>query len=341
MSTEHAVSVVRVGPIRKHPNADALEITDVDGRPVILRSGSFTTGDLAIYVPIDALVPVADPRFSFLASSHKTDSEGRARIRAARLRGVFSMGLLVPVTMPGEQLPLVPFAEGDEVSAALGIGTWEPGDAFGIAPDAEKDPGFLPSYDIESARKWGPLCLTEGEEVHLTEKIHGANGRFAYHRDRLWVASRNRFLREPSEGVAADPWWTVARTLDLARRLAEVPGIALYGEVYGQVQDLKYGVNGSALVVFDALDIETRRWLDVDELRSLCQTLELPMVPTLYRGPWMAGLGALAEGGSSVPGAANVREGWVVRPVKERVHEMLGRVILKRHGEGYLTRKGG
>lgn len=335
--------MVRVGPILKHPNADALEITNVDGRPVIMRSGSFAPGDLAIYVPIDALVPVKaedgapDPRFGFLANGHKTDSEGRARIRAARLRGVFSMGLLVPIS-PGEQSQWV---EGDEVSAKLRIGTWEPGVLFGIAPDAEKDPGFLPCYDLESARKWAPLVLVDGEEVVLTEKVHGANGRFAFHRGRLWVASRNRFLREPAPGAALDAWWTVARALELADRLATVPGVAIYGEVYGNVQDLTYGRKGANLVLFDALRIDSREWLNVDELADLSLALGLPIVPTLYRGPWSADLADLAEGSSPLAGGTNVREGWVCRPVRERTDERLGRVILKRHGEGFLTRKGG
>jgi len=345
MSTEHDVRVIRVGQVTKHPNADALEITTVDGRPVIMRSGSFQAGDLAVYVPIDALCPVKspdgtpDPRFGFLANGHKTDGEGRARIRAARLRGVFSMGLLVPVAGPGEDPPS--WSEGDEVSDQLRIGTWEPGVMFGIAPDAEKDPGFLPCYDLESARKWAPLLLSEGEEVHLTEKIHGANGRFAFHRGRLWVASRNRFLREPAPGAACDAWWTVARDLDLAARLAEVPGVAIYGEVYGNVQDLTYGRKGAHLVLFDALRIESREWLNVDELADLSLALGLPIVPTLYRGPWRADLADLAEGQSPLSGHTNVREGWVCRPVRERTDERLGRVILKRHGEGFLTRKGG
>ena len=33
MSTEHDVTVVRLGEIRKHENADSLGITEVDGRP--------------------------------------------------------------------------------------------------------------------------------------------------------------------------------------------------------------------------------------------------------------------------------------------------------------------
>jgi hypothetical protein len=45
-----------------------------------------------------------------------------------------------------------------------------------------------------------------------------------------------------------------------------------------------------------------------------------------------------AEGKSTVD-PRRVREGFVVRPVKER-YDMLGcgRVILKLHGEGFLTR---
>lgn len=334
MSTEHEVRVVRLGAIEKHENADTLGITEVDGRPCIVRLGEYAPGDLAVYVPIDSLVPVADARFAFLAGRSKQDDQGRCRVRAARLRGVFSMGLLVK--------PDADMVEGDEVSERMGIGVWEPDVRFGVAPDAEPDPGFLPVYDIESARKWAPTVLTEGEDVVLTEKIHGANGRFVWHRDRMWCASRNRYPKD----APGEMWWEVARTLNLAARLRETcPGVALYGEVYGQVQDLKYGIGfGASLVLFDALDVVARRWLDYDEMVALAVRLDLRTVPELYRGPWSPDLATLAEGDSLLAtsnGGRHVREGWVLRPVRERVHPALGRVILKRHGEGYLTRKSG
>lgn len=326
MSSEHEVRVVRLGDIRKHDNADTLGIAEVDGRPCIVRLGEWSPGDLAVYVPIDALVPVEDPRFAFLAP--KAGPDGVARIRAMRLRGVFSMGLLVK--------PDTDMGEGDEVSARMGIGVWEPDVRCSLSPDAEPDPGFLPVYDIESARKWAPVVLEEGEEVVLTEKVHGANGRFAYHRDRMWCASRTRFPREAD----GEMWWSVGRPI--ADRLRDVcPGVAIYGEVFGQVQDLKYGRTGAHLVAFDALDIASRRWLDYDDFRALCVRLDIPAVPELYRGPWSTDLARLAEGMTVLGAGAHVREGWVLRPTRERVHPDLGRVILKRHGEGYLTRKGG
>ena len=39
MSTEHNVVVFRIGDIIKHPDADTLGITEVDGRPCIVRLG--------------------------------------------------------------------------------------------------------------------------------------------------------------------------------------------------------------------------------------------------------------------------------------------------------------
>lgn len=337
MSTEHDVKVVRIGEVIKHPNADTLSVTNVEGRPCVVKSDLWKKDDLAIYIPIDSMVPLDDSRFSWLKKT--PEQTGRYRVKAARFRGVFSMGILIPAE---EGMSL-----GDEVSHKLRITVYEPPIEISNG-EMESDPGFLPVYDIESLRKWGEKVLTLGEEVVLTEKIHGANGRFAYHRGRLWCASRTTFKREGTGSM----WWEVAERYNLSERLAAVcPSVALYAEVYGQVQDLKYGQLGADLIIFDALDIETRRWFDYDELLVLINKLNadesqnhIRMVPTMYRGPWKNDLEYLAEGNSIVGeenGEKHVREGFVLKPTKERYHLELGRVILKLHGEGYLTRKGG
>lgn len=333
MSQEHDVRVVRLGPITKHDNADSLGITEVDGRPCIVRLGEWEAGDLAVYVPIDSLVPVADARFSFLAP--KTKGE-RARIKALRLRGVFSMGLLVK--------PDADMVNGEDVRERMEIEVYEAdasrsdraGGSF-LSSSAEPDPGFLPVYDVESARKYRHV-LNDGEEVVITEKVHGANARFCFHRDRLWVASRNQFKRLDS----SDLWWSIAADYGLEEALRRHPGIAIYGEAYGQVQDLKYGEGGHRLTLFDALDINRREWLDYDRFRELAASLGLGTAPELYRGPWQAdqwpAFKALAEGPTVIGHGANVREGWVLRPTVERVDLQLGRVQMKLHGEGFLTR---
>lgn len=324
--SEFKVEVVRIGEIEKHPNADTLSLTKIHGGyPVIIRTGEFQPGDRAVYLPIDCMLPTDSPRFAFLKEEGKT----RHRLKAKRLRGIFSMGLLIPAEEAWQ--------EGQDLRETLGITKYEPPlELMTTGGEDEPDPGFLPAYtDIEGLRRHLAI-LEEGEEVVLTEKVHGANGRFLYHEGRLWVGSRGNIKRRDPRSI----WWRAAEQSELERRLADFPGLAIYGEVYGQVQDLQYGKKGVDLILFDAQDVRTRRYLDYDDFLALAEKLALPVVPLMHRGPWSLSLMSYAEGKTLVPGASNVREGFVVRPVKERFHPALRRVILKLIGEGYLLRRG-
>jgi RNA ligase (TIGR02306 family) len=326
--SEFHVETVRLGPIEKHPNADALCITMVHGGyPVITRLGEYQEGDVAVYVPVDAIVPADDPRWEFLGS-------GR-RIKAKKLRGVFSMGLLTPADPSWD--------EGRDVAAELRIERYEPPQAGEQSEprakvpcaDDEEDPGFLPTYtDIEGLRKWGKV-LVEGEEVILAEKIHGENFRAVFSEGRLWVGSRTR-IKKRSE---TSNWWRAAIDAGLDEKLATVPGIAVYGESHGYTGGFPYGTGRKpSLRVFDAMDIATRRYLDADEFYALAEKLGLATAPVLYRGPWSDALRSHADGQSTLD-PSHIREGFVVRPVKERSQfHNLGRVILKLHGEAFLLK---
>jgi len=325
--SEFNVVVIQLGKIGKHPNADTLSITHVLGDyPVILRTGDFQEGDLAVYIPVDALVPVADSRFAFLASEAK---DGIARIKAKRLRGIFSLGLLVK----SDPMWIV----GQNVQSDLGIKKYEPPEPVNFGGDNEKDPGFLPCYtDVEGLRKW-PNLLQAGEQIVISEKIHGANARFVWQNDRLWVGSHTCIKKRDANNL----WWKAALQEKLEEKLALHPGIAFYAEVYGQVQDLKYGAGKAELrlAFFDAMNIVTRKYLDWQEFKDLADSLGLQRVPGLYEGPWSQELRALAEGRSTIAGAEHIREGLVVKPVRERFDLECGRVILKLVGEGYHLRK--
>jgi len=323
MSSEAAVSVIRISEIEKHGNADSLGVVMVHGGyPVCIRLGDWKPGDLAAYIPVDSVVDKSRPEFSFLE---------KPRIRAKRLRGVFSMGLLVPAP-DGAQ-------EGDDVTEALGVTHWDPEAerVHGAKNAGEDEPGpvgwLFPAYtDIEPLRRHKNV-LKPGEPVVVTEKIHGANARFAHDGERLWVGSRGRIKRHDD----ANTWWRMAEALDLYVRLQPFRRLVFFGEVFGKVQDLHYGVNGVDLRIFDVFDGDRGKYLDHDDARGVAAQCDLPWVPTLYRGPWdINRIAEWAEGTSTL--ADHVREGFVVKPEKERVEHM-GRVILKMHGEGYLTRK--
>ena len=324
--SEFHVEVVQIGKIEKHPNADSLSITHVHGGyPCIFRTGQFSEGDLAAYIPVDTTVPVSDPRFAFLAKS--ADAFGRAQIKALKLRGIFSMGLLVAAQND--------WTRGADVREALGVERYEPPlPSASSSGTAERGPSTVPIYtDIEGMRKY-PAVILPNEQVVATEKIHGANGRFVYHDGRLYCGARTWWISNGN-----NIWWQAARAAELEAKLALVPGIALYGEVYGRVQDLRYGLNDSVgFAAFDALDTRTGAYLDYENFVDLCKFINVAMVPMLYLGTFSHLDVSIAEGATVLAEGACIREGFVVRPLVERYDPTVGRVILKYVGEGYLLR---
>lgn len=320
--SEFHIQVVRIGAVEKHPNADTLSITRVHGGyPCVIRTGDFQSDDLAVYIPVDSSLPETD-QFSFLR-----DSE-RARLRAKRLRGIFSMGLLVKAPEDAQ--------EGDDVQELLGITKWEPSLNITMGEcEAPPQGWFFPTYtDLEGLRRW-PSVLQAGEEVVLTEKIHGCNARFVHDGERLWCGSRTRIKKDSENSL----WWVAARHAGLEEKLAQFPMMIFFGEVYGKVQDLRYGHENNdkpSFSVFDVFSVKDGSYLDHDHAVEMVRQAGLSWVPCLYRGEWKADLMDHAEGQSCL--AKNVREGFVVKPVKERFSD-IGRVILKLHGQGYLLRK--
>jgi RNA ligase (TIGR02306 family) len=139
-----------------------------------------------------------------------------------------------------------------------------------------------------------------------------------------------------------DIWWTVAEKYDLENKLKAYPNIVLFGEVYGAVQDLKYGVPASEEVrfaAFDAMYADTRTYMDAGDFLEFCRKIDVPAVPTLHWGPWSKDLAKMSEGKSVLPKADHVREGIVIKPTTEKRDNRIGRKFLKMAGEGYLTRK--
>jgi len=326
MST-FSVPVVRLGPVSRHPNADTLSLTEVRGCPVVLRTGSFAEGDLAVYVPVDAVVDTTVPELAFLA----TDGKVSVRIRAKRLRGTFSMGLLIPAP-DGAQ-------EGDDLARRLRIAKWEEPEPVSMAGEQAKAPSLLvPTYELEAWRHYGSLLFDAGEPVIVTEKLHGTNGRFVVDAaGNLHVGSHRTWKQLDGTTV----WARVAEQYGLREKLARHPGLVFYGEVYGSgVQDLTYGHGAGrlSLAFFDVFDSKTGDYLSHGVAEALLDELSLPTVPVLYRGLLdVALLSRLAEE-DSVHGG--IREGVVVRPVVERV-SMAVRCALKVVSERYLLRKGG
>lgn len=328
--SEFKVEVIKVPKFGKHPNADSLSVLSVYGEPCVFRTGDFVEGELAVYVPLDAMVPTKDPRFAFL---DKKGTQQPVRLKAAKLRGIYSQGLLVKAD-PGAW-------EGQDVTNLLGITKWvepdEPVSTGGPVVPPPMTPYQIPYYDIEPWRKHKAL-LQLGEPVSITEKIHGANSRFVSWNGFLHIGSHGQFKAD-SDNI----WGRIAAKHDLAAKLAKYNAYALFGETFGNVQDLKYGAtpeNPLMFRVFDIFRADLGVWLPVEAVDYICKDLGLDTVPELYRGPYSPELvETLCSGQSTIAGC--IREGCVVKPLIPRNDFRIGRVILKLVSEAYHLRKGG
>lgn len=339
--TDFHVECVRVGAIEKHPNADTLGITHVGAYPVIVKLGDFQPGDLAVYVPVDAVVPENDERWEFL--------QGHRRIKAKRLRGVFSQGLLTPAPLG--------VSEGDDCACLMGIERYEtPEERAERGPNQAKSTAYASTYfprytDLENLRRW-PDVLQPGERVVVMEKLEGENVRVTYIRAPWWQRLIHWFGYGGAQGdllvgsrnqIKTSGKWTEA-TAFLKRRFerqSDPERYTLYGESFGYTKGFPYNSGGlPQFRLFDVWDRKEFRWLCWKELRAIADAFGVDLAPLLYWGDWDPALVSLAEG-NSVIDPSHMREGFVVRPVYERNEPGLGRVIFKCKGEGYLLRKDG
>ena len=323
--TNPLAEIVTVTEVIKHPNADALDIISPDGSGInwaIVTRGSLSVGDKVVWIDAmnDPVVPMDREEFSMLLLRAK--GKPTYRIRAMKLRDFLSRGIIIPYNEEWGNT-------NEAVTASLGITKWEPGVINGrgggsikIGFTAPGPDSLLPTmkYDVDSLnRNWAKI--PEGAIVHLTEKVHGANACFGwlpYKDEGIMFRARSRNMWKKKEG--GDSWWTASENCGLEEKLRDHPGIVVYGEIFGQVQDLRYGRSGVDFIAFDVWDSLAKKWFTWEEVKSFCESVGISHVPEILRFQWNKSKGIpadvkiAAEGPTTVPGGAtHTREGVVLR----------------------------
>ena len=293
---------------------------------------------------------------------------------------------------------------GQDVAEILGITHYDPPDTTSLGGDAEIAPGkdskkrrypktlrgwfrFLlskvafwrkptdvqehtdlgiPEYDIDAWQKHRG-ALVEGEEVWITEKIHGANSRFVWVPDyvteketpqtevngRMYCGSHHQWKKD----LPGSAWWICLKQNPWIKEFCETyPNFVLYGELVPTQKPYMYGQKDGKyrLFAFDVYDQTLRRFLSWPELLALtwCHLYaegedfqargildEVHWVPTIFKGPYdSSAMRTLAEGKSIVPYANHIREGIIIKPVEERRDNRLGRVIMKLKSVKFLEK---
>ena len=329
--------------VREHPDADRLEIAVHGGYQMVVGKGVWSTGDRAVYIPEASVLP--DSLIEEMGLTGRLAGKGRNRVKAVRLRGVVSQGLVAPLGSPHLRGLRNPPALGDDLAEALGIVKWEPP----IPPrmDGVAEPCSWPSgFDVDSWQKH-PDLFVMGERVQVTEKLHGTFCLLGYDPHQGSVAAskrmagKARFVPDAEENAGnlyVRAWREHAdRIVGWVRTHGR--RLQLLGEIVGpKVQDLTYGQQRPTFMAFDAkVGYDT---LDPEQTQTLLAELGVPSAPVVEAGvPFDHDLMLrLAAAPSSFGG---LREGVVVRPVEYRTAGGAGRVIVKYVNPAYLLRRGG
>src|SRR5579885_2106433 len=133
MNSTHRVNVVKLGVIRKHPNADTLGLVDIGGYQIVVKLGEFQEGQLAIYVQPDSVLSDR-PEFEWFWEPNAYEGgtpEKKRRVTVRKFRKEWSEGLLLKLEDYIQWYPQGPDGvvypvEGDDVSEYLGITHYNP-----------------------------------------------------------------------------------------------------------------------------------------------------------------------------------------------------------------------
>lgn len=332
-----------------HPNADRLDLVQVDDYRAVVGKDSIANNGAAIYIPEQAIVPEEILRELGLWDEEKqrgklSGSAGN-RVKAVRLRGELSQGLIY---RPSWGLVL-----GQDYGEQLGIHKWEPPIPIEMAGQLVSCPTIKTYTDVDNIKKF-PDVIQPGEEVVMVEKAHGTCSIFHLsEQGEFYVSSKGIAQRNVAGIIETDSnvYWRAARQYGIEEKLRALiedegltKGVTLYGETMG-VQDLKYGYDGGK-VGFAAFDLYEHgghyEYFHYDHFLRFMERYDIPVLPELFRGPFSKeALDAATNGTEQITGSeAHIREGVVVRPLRERYDPTLGRVILKSVSADYLTRRG-
>lgn len=325
-------SIQKIDKLENIEGADFILKARIMGWDVIVKKDEFAVGDKCCFFEVDSILPDGQVWSEFMRAR-------KFRIRTAKMRGVLSQGLVLPLSI----LPPGDYNLEDDVTEVLGITKYEipqqHSGGFNLGKSAGNFPHYVPKTDeirIQSCLQ----CLDElrGCPYYITLKCDGTSSTFSKYRGEFLASSRNWAKKKDDESV----YWKMVHKYDLTNKVPE--GFAIQGEVIGPgIQYNRLMLTDIDLRVFTIYDIEARRRVEFQQLVYMCKDLGLPMVPVLEEGGafdyTLDQLLEMAKG--KYEGTSNHREGIVIRPqINMYSQKLQGPLSFKCINNDYLLKYG-
>lgn len=297
-------SVCTIKNLKPVPKTDNLLIVSMNENLYTVlgnKQMNLAEGEKVVYFEVDSLLPL-EPCYDFLKARCYNDKLKRYRIKAMKMRGVYSFGLILKGSDVG--LDLSSYNSGDDLTEKLNVGKFEPFDDRTPRPhkkswkdpfmrfkwfrwiDAKFNKGLedfptfiIPKSDEENL--WNhPEFFDDhkNDDCYISIKMEGKSVTCYWEKSKFFgkkfkVFGRNKSLAEPYE----IKWFknNIAPKM-LGKKWHNV---VLQGECCApKVQGGIYK-NGVHFYVYKIKDLETNSYLTFEQMKMYCELHGLETVP--------------------------------------------------------------
>lgn len=264
-------TIERIKSLKKHPNADKLEIAQVLGWQSVVQSGIHKEGGKVVFIVIDTIVPRCQWS-EFLVDQKNPDKP--IRLKMIKLRGEHSAGIVVPLNQFPASFEL--YDIGTDVTEMLGIQKYVKelpaslgGENVGdfpthVASKTDEDNGLSDLKLVEEVIK---------HPVTITQKIDGSSCTVVIEDGVITqVCSRNLSKKETEKST----FWNAAKKLSI---LSGFTGV-IQGELCGPgIQQNTLRLSEPELFVFQ-IKKQDGNYMNYREMKGFCNVeLKCNVVP--------------------------------------------------------------
>lgn len=263
-------SIETIKSLKKHPNADRLELAQVLGWQSVVQSGLHREGSKVVFIVIDTIVPRCSWS-EFLVDQKNPDKP--IRLKMVKLRGEHSAGIVIPIS----QFPEICEMEvGTDVTELLGIQKYIKELPANLAGENVGDfPTHIASKTDEDNGLSDPKLVEEviKHTTTITQKLDGSSCTVVIEDGVITqVCSRNLSKKETDNST----FWNAAKKLSI------LPGFTgvIQGELCGPgIQQNTLRLSEPELFVFQ-IKKQDGSYMNYQEMKGFCNVeLKCNVVP--------------------------------------------------------------
>lgn len=317
------VTIKTIEPANNSDNLIVLKFEESGWQVIANKDNKYNIGDKVFFIPPDSVLPL-----ELSDKMNITKYLNKSKIQCVKLRGNRSEGIIVDMNIVEPYLPY--------------IMKWEDLPDMNMKGDRlnskEIPYEFVKFYKMPNLLN-EPFIFNNGDNIYVSEKIHGTNARFGFfinpltNEYQLYVGSHNMVFKVDDENNKNNVYIsTIKNTLNKINN--NIPkNVEFFGEIYGSnIQGgFNYGLTKPNIRIFATYS--NNRYMTIDETIKICNECGLETVPfhkTVFES--VDKVKELSMVNSEITNE-HIREGIVLRLVDD------GGVMAKVISPDYLSKK--